>query len=88
VRVIGVLIGVVVWRSRWIDSRLAVDEMSVVAYQGVLAKSCFLGALVTEFVPVIIARMIHSAVRFNVGIEAHRPVEAGEGVLSGRSGVL
>jgi len=60
----------------------------MIAYQSVLAKSRFLGALVAEFVPVIIARMIHSAVRFDVGIEAHRPVEAEKSVFSGWSDVL
>lgn len=74
---------------RRVNGRLAVDKMSVVARQSILAKSRFLGAPVTEFVPVIVARVIYFAVRFDVGIKSHRPVEAGEARFDGRrSGIL
>lgn len=68
---------------------MAVDEMSVVAYQGVLTEGRFLGASVTEFVSVIVARVIYFTIGLDVRVEAHGPVEAGEvGPDGGRSGVL
>jgi hypothetical protein len=71
------------------DGRLAVDEMSVIAYQGVLAKSRLLGTPITEFVPVIVARMVHSAIRLEVGVKSHRPIEAGKARFdSWRRGIL
>lgn len=88
--IVHVSIGVFVWRSRWrIGGRLAVDQMSVVAYQGVLAKGRFLGTSISEFVPVVVARMIYSAIRLDVSVEAHGPIVAGEASPDGRrSGVL
>lgn len=83
-------VDILVWKlSRRVNSRLTVDEISVVAYRGVLTESRSIGASVSEHVPVIVARVIHFAIRFDISVKSHRPVVTGETRFNGwRSGIL
>lgn len=82
--------GTSVWESiRRVDGRLAVNQVSVIAYQSVLAEGRFLGTPVAEFVAVIVASVVHPAISLDVGVKSHKPVETGEVRSDGwRSGVL
>lgn len=71
---------------RRVDGRPAVDQVRVVAYQGVLAEGRLLGAPVAELVPVIVAHVVDPAVGLDVGVKSHRTVQAGEARLEGRRG--
>jgi len=61
----------------------------MITYRGILTKSRSFGTSVSEFVSVIIARVIYFAIRFDVSIKSHRPVVTGEAGFDGwRSGIL